>query len=190
MPLPVLGPAAQQLRPTFLPPATIIGLDPSVRAYGWALLRLDHMPHVLDAGCILTERDEDAAYRFEDDGARIDAIAQTLLRVFARAMQLGPLCVAMEAPAGSQSATSAKMLGFAYAITRTLCIARNVRPIAIRAAEVKLAIAGDKDAEKLRVAEGVERVTGWTSSAKSPAEREAEADAVAVALAGARRAAR
>lgn len=165
---------------------TIIGLDPSVSAYGWAVLRVleGAAPTVEAAGCIRTPAydEHSGLYVFEHDGSRIDTIATAVMNVLDHGRRIGGLTVALEAPVGAQSAGAAKMLAFAYATTRAVCAAQRLRPIALRAAEVKHAMTGDSDAEKRQVAAGVARLIGWRSSADTRPEAEAETDAVAVAL--------
>ena len=167
----------------------VLGLDPSVAAYGWAIVELGAgTPRVVAAGCIATsfdaERDD---YVFEQDGDRIDELARALLQIIEHARTVGRVTVAFEAMGGSQSSRALKMLSFAFAITRSVCVATRAQSVGLRAAEVKLVMTGDRDAEKHVVAGAVEKAIGWTSSAKSKVVREAETDAVAVALVGARK---
>lgn len=159
---------------------TILGLDPSLTAYGFALVTLEEQPRVLVAGCVRTKPDNASkhVYQADRDGARIDELARGLLDVLARK----PSLVACEAPAGSQHANAAKALGMSYGLTRALLVAVDVSVITVQAHEVKVTIGGGKGASKDDVARGVTRITGWTSDAKNAPAREGEADAVGVAL--------
>lgn len=168
--------------------AVIVGFDPSLTAFGWAVVAIEDPPRVLAAGCVTTKPDTRArhAYQADQDGARVDAIATELLRVLRGAQMHGQsmptILVAIEAPAGAQHAASAKALGLSYGIARTVCAACGETPITVQAHEVKVAIGGSKGASKDDVAADVTRLTGWTSTAKTAAAREGESDAVGVAL--------
>lgn len=159
----------------------VLGLDPSLTAYGWAVVALEKRPRVVAAGCVRTKPDTKSrhTYQADLDGARVDELATGLLEVLdAHEVAL----VASEAPAGSQHAQAAKALGLAYGLTRAILVARGRHVLTVQAHEVKKAIGGSKSASKGEVAAGVEQLTGWTSTAKAAPAREGEADAVAVAL--------
>jgi Holliday junction resolvasome RuvABC endonuclease subunit len=166
-------------------PGIVIGFDGSLVAFGWAVVELAAVPHVVAAGCIRTAPDPRSrhTYQADQDGARVDVIAHALLRVLDEAMRPGvPVLVAIEAPAGAQHAASAKALGLAYGVSRAVCAARGISPITVQAHEVKLVCGGSKSASKGDVADGVCGLVGWFSSAKTKEAREGESDAVGVAL--------
>jgi len=173
---------------------TIVGLDGSLTAFGWSIVVLSPSAGltVIEAGCVRTKPDPRSRhlYAADSDGARVDAIATVVLDVIARApaalQGAGGRLVAIEAPAGSQHASAAKALGLAYGISRTACVAHGLVPITVQAHEVRAAIGGGKTASKADVAAGVERMTGWVSTARTKPSREGESDAVAVALTASR----
>ena len=172
----------------------ILGLDPSLCWYGWGLVRLSLDPTglckalVLGAGCIRTAPDarKRHLYQADQDAERLIALARgvaSAMRGETRAGSYAPIAhVVCEAPAGSQHARSAAALGQAFGVTLGVAtsLGRGLR--FVQAHEVKLAVGGSKGASKAAVAAGVERLTGWRSTAKTQPAREAEADAVAVAL--------
>ena len=166
----------------------IIGLDPSLTAFGWAVVSAETPPCVLAAGCVQTKPDTRSRhlYQADQDGARVDAIAAELLVVLRNAQRHGMMTphvlVAIEAPAGAQHAASSKALGLSYGIARTACVAEDLVPITIQAFEVKAAVGGARLASKADVAAGVLAATGWASTAKTGPAREGETDAVGVAL--------
>lgn len=170
----------------------VLGLDGSLTAYGWglvALVALEEAPRVIEAGCVLTKPNGKSRHRYQADadGERVDEIARGILAAIDRALALTrSLVVVIEAPAGAQHAASAKALGLAYGVSRTVCVARDLTPITVQAHEVKKEIGGSMGASKDDVAAGVLRLARWTSEASTKPAREAEHDAVGIALTGAR----
>lgn len=159
----------------------ILGLDPSLTAYGWAVLAVEASPRVVAVGCMRTKPDAKSrhVYQADLDGARVDELAAGLLEVL-RTHHVA--MVACEAPAGAQSAIAAKALGLAYGVTRAILVAQGRSVLTVQAHEAKRAVGGTMTATKAEVAAGVEALTRWRSSASSQPAREGEADAVAVAL--------
>lgn len=165
--------------------AILIGFDGSLTAFGMGAISIEEEPEVLRVSCTCTKPETKSkhTYAADKDGVRVDEIATDVLALIDWALSYGvPVLVAIEAPAGSQHAVSAKALGLAYGIARTACVARKLVPITIQAHEVKIAIGGSKSASKEDVAKGVEKATKWTSTASTIAAREGEADALGVAL--------
>ena len=160
----------------------VLGLDPSLTAFGWALVSLEERPRVISAGCIrakLAKRRTKSAPKTAGSAARLAAIARGVLEVLDAQK---PDRVVSECPTGGRNAATAKALGQSFAITVTCCEVAG-RPAAfVTPLAVKRAATGSTDASKDDVAAGVERLTGWRSSASTAPAREAEADAVAVAL--------
>lgn len=165
--------------------ALILGLDPSLTAYGWAVVRIDN-GLVLNAGCIRTQpaaRGKRHAYVGGDDTRRVRVITRELARVVQRHT---PRAIAYETNGGAQSARAARALGIACGITGALieCAAElleiGVIEVPVTAREAKSAT-GDAGASKSAVVE-------WASS-RAPDQmwgepvpvREAIADAIAVA---------
>lgn len=176
--------------------ALIVGFDGSLTAFGWSIVMIEDRPRVILAGCICTKPDAKSSHQYaaDKDGVRVDEIAAGLLGVLrdhvkshdmATRWNLGErwgVLVAIEAPAGAQHAASAKALGLAYGIARTVCMAEGHSPITVQAHEVKRVCGGSNGASKQEVADGVHRLTGWRSTAKTGPAREGESDAVGVAL--------
>jgi Holliday junction resolvasome RuvABC endonuclease subunit len=164
----------------------VVGFDPSLTAFGYAVVTQDVRPRVLRAGCVCTKPDSKGAhlYQADKDGARVDAIASELLRLLTEIAGDGhPFVVGIEAPAGAQHASTAKALGLSYGIARTVCLALGKTPITVQAHEVKSKVGGGRLASKDDVKAGVLRVCEWSSVAGTAPAREGETDAVGVAIA-------
>lgn len=162
----------------------ILGLDPSLTAYGWAVLRIDN-GLILNAGCVRTQpaATKRHSYVGDDDTRRVRAITRELVR---RVRCRSPRVIAYETSGGAQSARAARALGIACGITGALieCAAElleiGVIEVPVTAREAKSAT-GSPTASKADVVE-------WASS-RAPdqmwgatvPEREAIADAIAVA---------
>lgn len=162
----------------------ILGLDPSLTAYGWAVLRVDDGA-VVDAGCIRTQpaKGKQHAYVGDDDTLRVRVITRELARVVQRHT---PRAIAYETSGGAQSARAARALGIACGITGALveCAAElleiGIVEVPVTAREAKSAT-GSTSASKADVVE-------WASS-RAPDQmwgapvpvREAIADSIAVA---------
>lgn len=168
-------------------PSVILGLDPSIAAYGWAFVRIGAPLSVVAAGCVRTAVDDEDAYVFEKDGQRIDDLARAIGSVIDTGRTYGRLVVAFEVPGGSKSLQAARFMAMSYTLTRTLIVARALPSIPLRAAEVKVELTGDREAEKPVVARCIEKAIGWRSTAATTIDGEAESDAVAIAITGARR---
>ena len=165
--------------------AIVVGFDGSLTAFGMGAVTMEEVPEVLRAQCTCTKPETKSkhTYSADKDGVRVDVIAEDVLAFLDWALSFGvPVLVAIEAPAGSQHAVSAKALGLAYGIARTACAAKKLIPITIQAHEVKIDVGGSKAASKEDVANGVKRITGWVSTAKTLPAKEGEADALGVAI--------
>jgi len=166
----------------------VLGLDPSLTAYGWAIVDRSR-DVVLSAGCIRTEKDarKSHMYAADQDALRVIMLAEGLeeavlkARSFAGSIDQSPRIVC-EAPAGAQHAASAKALGQSFGVTLGILVAAGLYPRLVQAHEVKLRLGGSRDASKAAVADGVQAMTSWRSEARTKPSREAEYDAAAVAL--------
>lgn len=168
----------------------VLGLDPSICAYGWSILAIGdpgQRDTVIAAGCIATAVDDADAYVFEQDGERIDDLTRALLQILHAASLHGDVWICFEVPGGSKSSRAAKMLAYAYAMTRAVIVARSAPSVPLPARVVKLELTGDPEAEKPTVADCVEKAIGWRPKASTKVESEAQSDATAVAIVGRRR---
>lgn len=165
--------------------AIVVGFDGSLTAFGMGAITMEDTPRVLRTKCTCTKPETKSKHNYsaDKDGVRVDAIAEDVIEMIDWALSFGlPVFIAIEAPAGSQHAAAAKALGLAYGISRTACVARKLVPITIQAHEVKVHVGGSKAASKEDVANGVKRITGWVSTAKTLPAKEGEADALGVAI--------
>lgn len=158
----------------------VLGLDPSLTAYGWAIVDRDAKPaKVLEAGCISTKPARGSKIR--SDSRRLAIIASGVLAAIDRSRKPASRVVRVvsEAPTGGKAA---KALGQTFGLTVAACEAAGVAATFVTPRAVKVASTGIPDAGKDTVAAGVEKAIGWRSSARTAPQREAETDAVAVAL--------
>jgi len=188
-----------------------IGVDQSIAACGVAVVR---GIEVLHSSCTLTAPD-DGSFRVgridqdvasvlfvisepptkaEDDGRRVDAVVRDFVAAYRLAQHEGravlykpqeDIVVAIEAPAGSQSAVSAKCMGLAYGAIRGACYALGVVPRVVTARDAKEALTGSPFTAKVRVQMHAVRVFGggWQvdkGKKRTKVEREAIADALAI----------
>jgi Holliday junction resolvasome RuvABC endonuclease subunit len=165
----------------------VLGLDPSMTAYGWALVSRGERYVVLDAGHARTEKDAKKSHMYaaDQDAQRITLLAHGLLTALNDAYAAShphAFRIVCEAPAGSQHAVSAKALGQSLGVTLGVLASRGYGVRFVQAHEVKQRVGGAKDASKDAVALGVLARTGWRSAAPTKPGREAEHDAAAVAL--------
>ncbi len=162
----------------------LIAFDPSLTATGIAVLELAEVDRVLHVECVRTKPDKSSRhlYKADEDGERIDSIAN---RVLALITQYEPRIAACEAPAGSQHANAAKALALAYATVRTALRAHGVMPMMVQAFEAKIAASGSKKASKEQVREAMRARWGVPEialgSRLADPVQEAIADALAVA---------
>lgn len=175
----------------------VLGLDPSLTAYGWAIVERTgasaHGGNVLASGCVRTEKDgkKSHMYAADQDAQRIILLAHGIENALSLARasversgspDRPHVRVVCEAPAGAQHATAAKALGQSLGVTIGVLVTRGVGVRFVQAHEVKQRLGGSKAASKDEVARGVHGRTAWQSSASTKPEREAEHDAAAVAL--------
>lgn len=177
-----------------------IGVDQSITACGIAVVR---GVEVLHSSCTLTAPDDGGfkvgrkvpPTKAEDDGRRVDAIVRDFVAAYRLAQHAGravlykpqeDIVIAVEAPAGSQSAVSAKCMGLAYGAIRGACYTLGVVPKVVTARDAKAALTGSPFTAKARVQVHARRVFGivweWPKNAKrrTAREREAIADALAI----------
>ena len=178
-----------------------IGVDQSITACGVAVVR---GVEVLHSSCTLTLPDDggfkvgrkNPPTKAEDDGRRVDAIVRDFVAAYRLAQHAGravlykpqeDIVIAIEAPAGSQSAVSAKCMGLAYGAIRGACYALGVVPKVVTAQDAKKALTGSPTATKL----AVQTVAGITfgnsfryvsGSMKKRTAKECEAVADALAI--------
>jgi len=97
----------------------LLGIDPSLRNTGWAVIDCtDDGEFLVAAGCISTEKSKQSVHatKCEDDMARIDKIAMGLLRVV---RDHDVLMSSIEGRAGAMSARSAEAMSMAFACVMT-----------------------------------------------------------------------
>lgn len=168
----------------------VLGIDPGLRATGWAVLVLEPArgPALGAAGVITTKPTPKRRgfYQADDDARAIDAIARGLEDACAR---WSPVAAAVEVPAGGKGSRAVRAMAMAH--TTAVLVARaelGVLPLSIQIGDGKRAATGDATASKEAVAEGVRRLLGTEDVARCiervpPRVQEHALDAMAVALA-------
>lgn len=170
----------------------ILGLDPSLRAYGWAIVDRPDVgkSQVLKCGCICTEKDAHKKHVYAADQMqeRIERLADGLTHALLATEQLaggGFARVVAEAPSGSQNSSAAAALGHVAGMTIGVLHSKEHHLVRVQPHEVKLAVGGAKGASKDAVAAAVRlRCNSFAHQLEgcTAAEREAIYDAIAVAL--------
>jgi Holliday junction resolvasome RuvABC endonuclease subunit len=100
-----------------IPKSTILTNDPSMTAWGWAVVSWDG--RVIKTGCIKTEGDGKKSKIRKSDQfiRRIGEVNKELLRIIEK---YNVAYILSELPHGSQSAIAAKMLGAVSTIVKTI----------------------------------------------------------------------
>lgn len=164
----------------------VVGLDGSLRAYGWAILdATERPPVVLAEGCIVTAPTGSDDYLAERHGGDLDVVTLGVLAALEQARALSNDVTAfIEAPTGTKDPASAYALWGAFGLSRAVCVAQRVPRTTVQQRAMKVEIARDPDAEKPAIATAVQARIGWTSKLATQKEREAATDAVGNALTG------
>ena len=106
-------------------PFTILTNDPSMTAWGWAVLGYDGK--IIETGCIktVTEGKKRRIRKSDETSQRICEINTILLRLIKR---YNVNYILTESPHGSQNASAAVMIGVVAAIVQTISDCLNTRP--------------------------------------------------------------
>lgn len=173
------------------PGVYVLGVDPGLRATGWAVIRLGSSVEELVEAGVWTSLDQTQRKnltRARDDARVLKDLWLTLRTVAGR---WHPSLVAYEAPSGSRSARATQAMGMAYALASILAVELDApsRPCAgldVLASDAKVAAAGSGNASKTAVAEGVRAWLGAETWCRLLADvlvsrREHAYDAAAVA---------
>lgn len=159
----------------------ILAIDGSLTATGMAVVELrEGWQMCRDVAFVATEPDAKAkhTYQADKDGLRVDDLVDVLLSMLDMHR---PDVVAVESPAGSQHANSAKALGLVYGAIRGTLRARGLVPIMVQAHHAKKAATGDQHATKDAVVAAMRARFPEADLGGSKKRREAIADALSVA---------
>lgn len=167
----------------------ILGIDPGLRATGWAVLELGHTPRLVAAGVVTTKPagKKRGLYQADDDARSLEALACGLEGPLRR---WRPVCVATEVPAGGKGSRAVRAMAMAHSVAVLVTRAETgTLPLSVQIADGKAAATGHAGASKGDVADGVRRILGDEAVAEHVAaiperKREHALDAMAVALAG------
>ncbi len=129
----------------------VLGIDPGYCATGWVAIDVAR-DVVIGCGLIRTAKDTRKVLRHEDTWRRVQLLARQLGRIVEH---YEPDALVVEAPMGSQSATSASAMAMAYAIVACLSQRLDVPAVRVQAGDAKVAAAGSRAASRDHVAEGV-----------------------------------
>jgi len=155
---------------------TVLTNDPSMTAWGWAVL--DHDANIIDCGCIKTapEQKKRRIRKGDDTVRRVSEINQRLITLIKK---YKIRYILSELPHGSQNAQAAVMIGIVTGVVQTLADVFEIGIEWYSEQDSKKAILGKKAATKLDMIEAVDRVydVPWTNTKYID---EAIADALAV----------
>lgn len=157
------------------PSLTILTNDPSITAWGWAVIRDNK---VLAAGCIQTSSQQKARRirKGDDTVRRVSEINTELLQIIHK---YSVNYLLSELPHGSQSASAAVMIGICTGVMQTISDALGIGIEWYSEADAKKAISGSRSVSKQAMIEAVKKKydVSWVSA---KFRNEAIADAVAV----------
>ena len=139
---------------------TVLGLDPAMRNFGWALAEIapKGAVRVIDCGVVRTKPEHKKRNTLvaNDNMRCVQMITKKLLAIVDSNKRSDPIvAICAESPAGSQSARSANQLGLAWGIVGTLAACVGLPVFNETAMGVKAAMTGDKTASKARIQEAV-----------------------------------
>lgn len=122
----------------------VLCLDPSLRAYGWAIISKDD---IIDGGCILTSADN-------SDSISLEAISKELKRIIQKHK---PTTIIFEIAAGSKSARANQALAYVRGLTISACIFSDIPYEIIRAKQIKTLLTGDAHASKEQILDEIRK---------------------------------
>jgi Holliday junction resolvasome RuvABC endonuclease subunit len=166
----------------------VVGIDPGLRATGWAVLGLAAKPELRAAGVVTTKAraKKRGVYQADDDARTLEVLAEALEAVLRR---WRPVAVAVEVPAGGKGSRAVRAMAMAHTVAVLVTRAKlGTLPLSVQIAEGKRAATGSASASKADVAAGVARALGAEAveahtADVPPKKREHACDAMAVALA-------
>jgi Holliday junction resolvasome RuvABC endonuclease subunit len=128
----------------------ILCLDPSLRAFGWAVISNND---VVDGGCIVTKKVQGAKVS-DSDTESLREIAQALKDILSKYP-----CqkVIFENPIGSKSSRANQSLSFVKGLVISACVFYGVEFTPIKAKSVKKNLTDNKDASKDEILEKVKQ---------------------------------
>jgi len=142
----------------------ILCLDPGFSNFGCSVI--NQHGRVVDLGTIQTQKTKNKLLRVADDDVqRITHIAAKLTELVNKYNIQGVL--AELPPSSSQSASAAKSLGMAVALTTTLFTTLNIPVEWATPAEVKKAMTGKENASKTEMMMTACKKYGWQTSQKN-----------------------
>ena len=156
---------------------TILACDPSLRAWGWAIINFDSS--VVRSGCIMTEPlAKKTRIRVSDDFTRrVHEISTVLFDVI---KEYNVSFIVIETPHGSQNAAAAKMVGAVPSIIETFSVCLGISVEWYSEEDSKKEILHKKSATKTEMVDAIIKLFPDAILPKNKAPREAVADALAV----------
>lgn len=133
----------------------ILTNDPSMTAWGWAVLNTDN--EVIKAGCIKTQPEyKKLRIRKGDDTVRrVSDITKELLKVF----DMYPIkLILSELPHGSQNAQAAVMIGVVTGIMQALSTSLNIPIEWFSEQDAKKTLTGRKSVTKREIINAIDKI--------------------------------
>ena len=158
------------------PAVCILTLDPSLTAFGWAVMCKNK---VIDSGCIKTATDGKKSRIRKSDSRmqRVSFICNELTDIIEK---YAVRCVLSELPHGSQSAVAAIALGLVSGAVQGICDAKRLSLEWYSEGDSKKASLGKISAGKDEMIEAMKKIYGDTWIVKAKYVNEAVADSISV----------
>jgi len=160
-----------------LPKLIVLVNDPSICAWGWAVIA--HGQRIIDSGCIKTtsETKKRRIRKGDDSVRRISEINETLLSII-RKYKVN--YILSELPHGSQSASAAVMIGVVRGILQTMADCLSIGIEWYSEADAKRSVLGKNSASKDEMIGAISSIYPQVPWVKTKYIDEAVADAMAV----------
>ena len=160
-----------------VPEKSILTNDPSMTAWGWAVL--DWNGNIVDVGCIKTDSQhkKQRIRKGDDTVRRVAEINQQLLKVI---KEYNVNYILSELPHGSQNASAATMIGIVIGIMQTISNSKELGIEWYGENDSKKAVLGKQSATKQEMVDAISKLfpeMRWTGKKYKD---EAIADAMAV----------
>jgi Holliday junction resolvasome RuvABC endonuclease subunit len=157
---------------------TILVNDPSITAWGYAVVSLHNKKEIIEVGCIKTSS-ESKSRRIRKGDDRVRRIQEINDALISLIKKHNVVFMLSELPHGSQNASAAVMIGIVTGIAQTLSACFNIGIEWYSEGDVKKNLLGKRSATKNEVKEEIKKYYDieWTNVGYKD---EAIADAVAI----------
>lgn len=149
---------------------TVLGIDPGLARFGWAIVTISAQPQLIAAGCLTTSSRQSTP-------ERLSALAKKLRSVI---REYSPASMSVEELFFSKNVSTAMVVGHARGIALLIAAEHNLPIREFSPTTIKSALTGYGRADKRQVQSMVMRLLGITHKPRY----DDTADAMAVAVCG------